>query len=156
MSSQRTLKVEFTDPQHRWLEIRVTAGPVGFSQQVSYTPYDSLLTLISGLATLLPSRCGECSARVTWNSEPVEFDFCFRREGRGVTLKIYRFPDAKRSLGFERLVLGSSGSFGQVCRPFWKALQDLETRRAANEFEVGWRRPFPSEAMRRLTHAVKS
>jgi hypothetical protein len=136
--------------------IQVSVGDETFCDWISYTPYDSLANLVSALIVLCPDDGADLDALVNWNAEPTQYEFRFRKRGEDVSLDIVRFPGASRASGLGQVALAASGSYRDVCRPFWKALRALQARLTSDEFESAWRRPFPGDALARLTESMRS
>ena len=144
------LRVAFDDPEHGWMVVSVAAGEQCFSEAVSHVPHDSLWQLATTLSLLLE---GADQGTVTWSAEPTEYDFRFGRRGDEIVLDILEFPSPTRTTqGNPRL--HTTGQFDEICRPFWKALRDLQGRFTAQEFGRRWCHGFPVEAVGRLTDRI--
>jgi len=144
---QPKIKVAFDDLEHGWVRLTINYGTETFTIVASYTPSDSFLDLTNALHSLL--RDGQ--VKVTWHCEPPEYDMLFSRSGVSVSLEIYEFPDYRRGIKRGEKVFAISGTYEEVCLPFWRALRDLQGRFSAEELNSRWHRPFPSHEIDLLT-----
>lgn len=153
MSTPEKLRVCFNSPQSGWMSFELRAGEQRLTDAVSYTPYDSLRDLINALSTILVS---DGDVKVKWAYNPDELDFNFRARGGLAELEVNWYRDHRRVEGTGERVFSFRGSKLDVCRPFWKALRDLQSDAEVDEFERNWRREFPTSELQRLTEAIKA
>jgi hypothetical protein len=150
MSDSR-LHVDFDEPSHGWIGIKVSAVEQQFAERVSYTPNDFLLELASAVLLALEGQAGTAVA----HSEPNNFDFIFTPvEKQGLThLEIVRYYSMRKRgetvFTFEAQTL-------QIARPFWKAMRDAETRSTTDEYREAMRRGFPIATVKRLGERIRS
>jgi len=122
----------------------------------SAIPRDSIADLVSAL--LVVAQSGAPSL-VRWNEEPDESELCFERTQDQVAWTLYQLRPTSAG-GVERNAeVCIEGSVEAIIRPFWKALRDLQTRYAPEEYVTRWHHPFPARDMEQLTvwvHAHKA
>lgn len=147
------LKVTFDDIEFGWVGLSINCGDDVLSIDVSYTPYDSFLDLTNALHKLLRWDGLET---ITWNTEPIEYDFIFSRKGARINLNIKEYPDCLRAQQKGEKLFEVAGTYKQVCLPFWRALRDLQGRFSQAELDRRWHRPFPVKEMNSLTKAIKA
>ena len=148
---QPKIKVAFDDLEHGWVRLTINDGVETFTIVVSYTPSDSFLDLTDALHSLL--RDGQ--AKVTWHCEPPEYDMLFSRSGADVSLEIYEYSDYRRGSERGTQTFSVSGTYVDICIPFWRALRDLQGSFSAEELSKRWHRPFPSREIDLLTSEMK-
>ena len=151
-SMKQKLKVSFDDPEHGWVGLTISHGEESLTIIASYTPSDSFLDLTNTLYNLLCYRIGGV---VTWHEEPSETELRFSISGEQVKLEVYFFWDHRRDSGRGARELAITGSYGEICRPFWRALRSLQGRFSADELNARWHRPFPWKEIDVLTTIVK-
>ena len=141
------LKVSFSDPEHGWLVLTLDAGAETVRIDASDI-YPSLSGLVKALQLLrvLPGQ-----QTVTWTCEPTEYDLVFVRDAGGITLRVLCFPDSRRSAFREDEVLSVSGSYDEVCLPFWRALKSLQGRFPQAEMGERWTSSFAWRELDALT-----
>jgi hypothetical protein len=141
------LQVSFSDPENGWIEIRIQCGKQEFCGQMSHTPYPSFEELASSLS-LLAQGVPNTSAR--WNGEPHHYDFRFQQSDGRIHLEILSLPQFSAPKLNAETVLLATGTFNDICRPFWKAVCDLRGRLSDEDLTRRWHRPFPAEQFERL------
>lgn len=149
---QPKLKVSFDDLEHGWVGLTITFGVQTLTIIASYTPSDSFLDLTNALHNLL---LYDDQAKVTWHCEPVEDELLFSKNSADVNLKIYEYSDYRRTSGREELIFEVSGTYAEICLPFWRALRNLQGRFSAEELDSRWHRSFPSREIDLLTAEIK-
>ena len=120
----------------------------------SYTPSDSFLDLTNALHRLLYYPI---EATVVWHEEPAETELRFSPSGELIRLEVYMFPDRHRRIarnGEKELEI--TGSYEEICVPFWRALRSLQGRFSAEELDARWHRPFAWKDIDQLTSAIKT
>ncbi len=110
--------------------------------------YNSFHLLIDALHKL---RLSDGQATTKWNCEPTEYELSFMREGDIVRLDVLWFPDSRRSVFHRNIVSSITGSYEEICLPFWRALRNLQGRYSEAEIEERWQKSFPSQGVRELT-----
>ncbi|RYG55999.1 hypothetical protein EON80_29870 [bacterium] len=138
------LKVEFGDPEHGWVEIRVSSGSTTHVLDAD-SKYQSFQSLIEGL-TLLLDRKG--SFEVDWLLEPGCKTWNFTRDSQGLIFKVIEFPPHP--------LWTADGSYEEICFPFAMALQQLRDRFAAVDLITRVEDDFPFEALTTLLEKVKT
>ena len=146
------LKASFDDPDGGWVCLTIECGEHSETIIASYTPGDSFLDLTDGLYNLLQY---DCEARIIWHEEPAETELRFIRTKKVVRLKVWFFQDHRRDDGRGEKEFEASGSYEEICLPFWRALRSLQGRFSANELTARWLRPFPWKEIDDLTKAIK-
>ncbi|HEX8564628.1 MAG TPA: hypothetical protein VF648_03095 [Pyrinomonadaceae bacterium] len=150
---QQKLKVAFDNPDSGWVGLSLNYGIKTISIIASYTPSDSFLDLTNALHNLLLHN-GQ--ATVTWHCEPSEFDMYFSRTTAEISLEISEFFDYHRGEGLGKQIFVVSGTYEDVCLPFWRALRDLQGRFSTEELNARWHRPFPSREIDLLTSEIRA
>jgi hypothetical protein len=89
------------------------------------------------------------------HEEPAERELRFSISGEEVGLEVYFFSDHRRDFGNGERKLAITGSYEEICVPFWRALRDLQGRFSYEELETRWNRPWPWKEIGLLTAAVK-
>ena len=79
----------------------------------------------------------------------------FSISGEEVKLEVYIFSDHRRDYGRGERELEITGSYEEICVPFWRALRSLQGRFSAEELDARWHRPFPWKEIEILTAAIK-
>jgi hypothetical protein len=146
------LKAAFGDPQHGSITLTISSDSQTISIAASFI-YDGLLQLTYALHTLFFSPA---QAIVTWTTEPIEYEMCFESDGEVVRFELHEYAASRRSSVFNPSLLSTSGSYDEVCRPFWRALRALQGRCSEQEFQERMGLPFPSAELEKLTQALKS
>lgn len=144
------LSALFGDPEEGWIDFSVRCGTQTLNIGASDV-YPSFSVLAETLHQLFLSS-GERT--VPWTEEPTEYDMCFNRLGEVVTLEVLRWPDPSRSSFYEDKVFSVTGSYIEICLPFWRALRGLQGRFSEAELETRWTSPFPHRELYLLTAAL--
>jgi hypothetical protein len=76
--------------------------------------------------------------------------------GHHITISIRQFPDSKMNIEKSTLRFAADGTFSEICRPFWKAVRDLQGRLTPRQLAEQWHREFPSAAFERLTAKMQN
>jgi hypothetical protein len=146
------LKVVFDDPEHGWVGLTISHGEQSVTILASYTPSDSFHELTNALYDLF-LYSGE--AKAVWHSGPVEYELRFAREGDVVRCEVNEYPDHLRDAGRGTLFFEASGSYEEICLPFWRALRGLQGRFPEAELNARWHRPFPSKEVDGLSALLR-
>jgi hypothetical protein len=147
-----SIHVQFEEPEHGWIKLSIGSGESSFEGFMSCVPYPSSWETLTALSLMLQ---GADQATATWFAEPVTYDLRFKREQDRVLLELIEFPDNQKRTSQERKLLSATGSFDEICRPFWKAIRDLQGRFSDEELSRGWQQEFPREAIERLTRLMR-
>lgn len=94
--------------------------------------YNAFYALVD---TFLQLHSGFGQNIVSWTVEPTECDMYFSRADETVTLDILVWPDSGRSSFRQENAFSASGSYGEICLPFWRSLRGLQGRFPAVELE---------------------
>ncbi len=78
------LRLDIEPPVHGWATVRLTAPGVSLEFAASYTPRDSIGDLARAATGLV---AGEPEQVVTWNTEPLQYEFRFMIAGGGFATK---------------------------------------------------------------------
>ena len=147
------LRVSFNSPQCGWMSFELKTGEQSLAETVAHAPYDSLVDLINALVKLLHD---DTKLTVTWAHDPDELDFNFSASGGEASLVVEWYPDSLRAGATGERVFTFAGSRLDVCRPFLKALGDLQADIEVDEFARNWRWEFPAREMLRLAEAIEA
>ncbi len=130
----------------------ITCGEESISVIASFTPSDSFRDLTNALFELLRYD-GE--ATIVFHEEPAETELRFFRLKEMLRLEIWFFHDDRREDGKGENVLVATGSYEDICIPFWRALRSLQGRFSPEELDARWHRPFPCKEIDLLTKAIR-
>lgn len=144
------LSVIFGDPEFGWIDVSLQFGTQTFSITASDV-YNAFFPLVD---TLLQLHSVPGQNIVNWTVEPTEYAMHFSREGAAVTLDILVWPDSSRNSFRQEKVFSASGSYAEVCLPFWRALRGLQGRFSAADLEKRWQNLFPQRELNTLTVAL--
>ena len=144
------LKAAFTHLEAGWLVLEIQYGLEQFVIPISYI-FDGLYYLVQALRANLNST--GISVVVLWE-EPHETELHFQHSGNLITLTIYSYPNSSRSAiqGDKRLQV--SGTYEEVCLPFWRAFRPLQSRYSPEELHRRWQKEFPIREIELLTSAI--
>jgi hypothetical protein len=147
------LRLDIEPPIHGWSTVRLTAPTAALDFVASYTPRDSISDLAgatAGLVAGLPEQI------VTWNTEPVEYDFRFVTARGWTRLEIRQFVDHRRQRGRTGVLAAViEGDAVAVARALWCGLGRLQGAVSAEEFAAAWRHPFPAAVVERLGEQLR-
>ena len=145
------LYVSFGEPDAGTIEVTLRHGAETVHIGATYI-CNSFHALAEALIRLRNSA-GE--AIVVWQCEPSEYEFRFSDQAGAVSLQVLLFPGQERSV-FDELnsKLTVTGSYEEVCLPFWRALRQLQGRFSEEEWQARWHGPFPSRELDLLTAAL--
>jgi hypothetical protein len=144
------LVVTFDDPEHKWIGLSITHGANTVDIVPSY-PGRPMHDLINAL----DPRSGSQQQIVTWDEEPVQCDMEFTYNQDGVRMTIREYPDHRRSCDTGKETFVVTGSYEQICLPFWRALRSLQGRFPPEELDQRCG-GFPSHELDKLTEAIKN
>ena len=148
------LRVEFAQIEHGWVQCRFWVEEEEHEIWFSYLYRDSFAQL--GLA-LLAQLNEEGERVVAWMEEPGEYEMRFRKRADDFSLELWRFESFLRETGAKSfLEFTLSGSYTEMCVPFWRALKALRSLYSDQEFETHWRGPFPNAEFDELTRELKA
>ncbi|WP_133296159.1 hypothetical protein [Zooshikella ganghwensis] len=138
-----------------WVDFRIIDNHKEiFHDSFSYTPYDSFLELINALHDI-KTCSGFVEKKVTFNTEPLEYDFCFTKSEGVVSLEIKDYKDYRRA-GNTEAMFAVKGSYDEICIPFWRGLRKLKGKNSQEELDRAWHRAFPLLELEKLTSKLKS
>ena len=145
------LYVTFGEPDAGTIEVTLRHGAETVYIGASYI-YSSFHALVEALMRL---KTNAEEAVVVWQCEPSEHEFRFSYQNAVVSLQVLLFPDSRRSV-FDApdSELTATGSYVEVCLPFWRALRQLQGRFSEEEWQARWHGPFPSRELDLLTAAL--
>ena len=141
------LSVIFGDPEFGWISVSLQFGTETFTMEASYV-YNAFFPLVD---TLLQLHTALSQNVVGWTVEPTEYDMHFSRVGETITLDILVWPDSGRSSFRQEKLFSVSGSYAEICLPFWRALRGLQGRFSAADLEKRWQNSFPQRELNALT-----
>jgi hypothetical protein len=143
------LRVQFSQPQHGWLEVKIDTQGEEFNEAVSYTPNDFLLELTSALSLILQGADGIAVA----SCEPAVYEFAFSpvTDPGLLHLQVTKYSNWKRRQRTGTAVLSTHGPTLDIVTPFWQALCELEAQVDPTAYREAMRRDFPSASLQRLS-----
>ena len=119
---------------------------------VSCVPYDFVVELVAALSGVL-SVPGEYVAR--FSEEPTEYEWRFQSADASVSFRVVNYRSDQRTKGKTELRAETRGETLEIVLPLWRGLQELASRARADEYRTHWGRPFPFDALDRLTERVE-
>ena len=119
-----SLKVQFDDPQHRWMVMTIRSDASVVTLTVSSVLYDTLDELVDSLHAL---ATGDDYRSVRIFKEPASCELRFKRENDTIGLELCRFSafNRLRSPKPGQTLFEAVGTFAEICLPFWRALRNL-------------------------------
>lgn len=152
------LKVSFNEPEHGWIGLSMICGEQSvFIDAASHTEsFDELVNALLG--------CFENKSDivVAWLLEPAIAELHFTKQGETVTLEVTETLNVFDTSTYKvkrvtrELQLSVSGTYAQICLPFWRALQSLEAKYSKHELEVRLQDTFPTERLSKLTAQIRT
>lgn len=136
------LKVRIAPPEHGWLDVTIEAQAVSVSFTASYTPHDSVTELAAALVRLVDSGA---SSEVMWNQEPDKMRIAVGCEGAIAQLRIEAVAEPGPAV-----LLTHEAPAAEIVIPFAVALDAIRNVMVDEQYEAGWRHPFPHAAVNRL------
>ena len=143
----------FDEPEDGWIGFRVQSDGQDFFQNLSYTPFDSFRELATALSLLLHD---DSESEVHWNQGPSHFQFHFERSTDQVTLSIFHHPCHNSSKYKAEAVFKLTGTYADICLPFWTAICDLRSCFSDAELSRRWHRDFPGRQFDRLRDRMRT
>lgn len=145
------MRLDISPPVHGWIAVRLIAPGVDLDYVASFTPRDSIGDLVraaDGLVVGLPEQV------VTWNTEPIEYEFRFTTVDGRTKFEVYRFLDHRRQgPGMLLSVVGEDAL--TVARCVWRGLRRLQGIVSENEFAMAWGHPFPVTKVKQLGEQLR-
>lgn len=142
------MRLDIEPPLRGWAKIRLTAPGARLEFAASYTPWDSIDELARATAGLL---VGLPEQVVSWNTEPVEYEFRFTTEDGRTRLEVYQYPDTRRQWRrAEMPVAVVEGDTSGIARAVWRGLRRLRGAVSAESFAAAWGHPFPANTVERV------
>lgn len=145
-----TLEVVFDDPAAGGIRLVVRGGGESVEIEATYL-YNGFLELTLALHRLLFTQ-GE--SVVMWQAEPREYEMRFLRIEKAVYLEVEAFPDSRRSANRGERLLFVTGTYDEICLPFWRALRSLQGRFSEVELQARWLGPFPWNEINKLSAEI--
>ena len=118
----------------------------------SYVPCDSVADLANALALILK---GGPEATVSWNEEPIRYDFRFSQSRDGVHVVVMRLRGSGRPSNGGDELLSERGTALDIVRSFWRALRRLESSMPPDEYHAAWGYSFPAAKVKEITALIK-
>jgi len=146
------LEVRLGEPEHGWIRLTIRTGDAEFEDHVSNVPSNSLEDLVRALANLAD---GDASVSVSWMLEPARCDLEFQRTGDTVRLDVVLHRGAATIASRSERLFSVSGTFAEMCLPFWRALRALRGRVSPEELRRRWGHEFPERELDQLTTRIK-
>src|SRR5688500_16006209 len=108
---------EFGRPQDGWMPVSLQTGNSRLAIDASYVPCDSVADLANALALILK---GGPEATVSWNEEPIRYDFRFSQSRDGVHVVVMRLRGSGRPSNGGDELLSERGTALDIVRSFWR------------------------------------
>ena len=150
-------KVKFSDIDSGWVNVFIISdNQTVLADSISYVPYDTLGDLVDVLDMLYYNKQSSIEKVVIMNTEPLEYELRFHQNGTNIVLDIYEYPDCRRIPNTETHLFSINGDYELVCKPFWRALRNMESLHTPEELSHRWPGGFPSRALNELSHKIKA
>ena len=144
-------KVRFGDPEHGWMNVALFDNNIEVLSFEASDIYPSLDLLASALKAMREPR-GEQT--VDWTQEPDEIELRFVSHQDIIRLEIAKSPASARPLERHENGLFFTGTYDEICLPFWRALRNLEGRFTHEELAKRWKSYFPHQELQLLTEQL--
>lgn len=145
------LKVRFDEPEHAWIGLFIFEDDTQIVHSDVSRIYDSFAQLVAALGAMLDAHD---ERSVVWLEGPAELELHFSRRDDVLRLEINSFDDKKRPLEKPNAGFSFTGSYDEICLPFWRALRSLEGRYPEEELASRWKGYFPHRELARLTQML--
>lgn len=145
------LEVAFDDPDAGSIRLTLRGGGDIVEITATYL-YNGFLELTLALHRLLFTQ-GE--SVVMWQGVSMEYEMRFLRIEKALYLEVEEFADSRRSSARGTRLLFVTGTYDEICLPFWQALQSLQSRFTQAEIQVRWRGPFPWNEISKLSADIE-
>lgn len=146
------LEVAFDDPRAGSVRLVLRGGGEEVEITATYL-YNGFLELTLALHRLLHTQ-GE--SVVTWQGESRQYEMRFLRIEKALYLEVEEFGDNRRSAARGERLLFVTGTYEDICLPFWRALQSLRSRFTEEELQARWLGPFPWNEINKLSADIPS
>lgn len=146
------MRFELGRPRYRAIDVRLETDQPILQLSASSAPRDSIAELAGAVVLMLK---GGAAATVVWNGAPTEYEFSFSRDGDAVLFCVSRWPDSRRPAGAGKELLRARGKPMDVCLPFWRGLQRLQSQVPGSEYKLAWGHPLPTAKLAELTALVQ-
>ncbi len=144
------LEVAFDDPAAGSVRLVLRGGGESVEITATYL-YNGFLELTLALHRLLFTQ-GE--SVVMWQAEPREYEMRFLRIEKAVYLEVEAFADNRRAATRGERLLFVTGTYDEICLPFWHALRSLQSRFTESEMQARWLGPFPWNEITKLSAEI--
>jgi hypothetical protein len=126
-----------------WAEARLTDGTDVVTVPASDLS-DALGELLLALAELLE---GSASATASWQEEPGEYRWLFRRDGHRASLEVLAFSDGwpRRPDEEGKIVFATEGELRDVIRAFTEGMRAVLEESGDDYKEKWYAHPFPTD-----------
>lgn len=137
------LKIEFEEPTHGWLPVKMTLNDIEECFKASDIPLNPISQLEDALFSAITGNGDE----VWWHLEPGGYYLNIHRENHNYRLKLEYSPDSKKQSRED--VFDITGSFKEIIVPIWRSLRSLQSM-GYSEFKVS------DKVMESITNRVKA
>lgn len=144
-------KISFDEPDHGWIGWDLKCDEEVVLTCVASHIYDSFDQLVTALGAMLDPREERF---VVWMEEPAELEMRFVSRDGTIFLEINDFSNSLRPLGKPSADWAASGTYDEICLPFWRALRSLEGRYSPEELAKRWKGYFPHRELALLTEQL--
>ncbi len=138
------LVVEFSPPQHGWMQLELRAGDQHLHLSLSQVPFDSLQELVGAVSAFLETgRQGVAHL----NGEPDEYEFVFEPGTRSGALRVgvVQYSRGRRA-DSSAVLFDHQGDACEIGRTMWRAFRKLETQFVPEH----WTHSFPLKSVQVL------
>lgn len=137
------LRIHFGTPQNGWLFVSVDSAGDRIEFVASDVGDDSLRIVIEAVHAVL---CRDGERQVRWFLEPDHLTWTLERRRDQIKFQVTADDGS---------IVASQGSVAEISLPIWRSLRRLQADQIWGSRDPGWRHPFPSSAMQRLSEQVK-
>jgi hypothetical protein len=136
------LKIEFEEPEHGWMPVKILFDDIEEHFDVSDVPIDPITQLEDVLDSAITGGGGE----IWWHLEPAGYYLNLHAEKEAYRIKL---EFSEQSMKADRItIFNYLGDFDSVIVPLWRSLRKLQSY-GWSEFNVS------SKSMQSITEQVK-
>lgn len=147
----KKLEVTFGKPQHGWIDLIISND----NQTVAInadSKAESFAELVNALLGCLETN-GDFV--VTWLEEPNIAEMHFEKRNESITLRVFGSDVSNYPKVRIEPKLSSTGSYSEICLPFYDALHALQSRYSPQELEERMQDEFPTKQFASLIAQIE-
>ncbi len=146
-------KVRFAQVKNGWAQVLFQVGEEEYERWFSYIYGHSFARLCEVLRALADEE--KVETNVVWMAEPEEHEMRFFKADENIKLEMWCFESTGRDIANPpELEFAVSGTYDEVCLPFWRGLRMLQALYSKADFKERWRGEFPTRELALLTERL--